>query len=239
MSKNNSPEKCWVVIPAAGTGERFDQKVAKQYVYLGSKTVLEHSITPFLQSKNLSGILVAISADDEQWKNLSFPGKEGIISVTGGNERFHSVYNALNFLADDLSDEDWIITHDAARPCLSLTLLENLQKELSSHPVGGLVAMPIKETIKQADGQSNIIKQTLDRRHLWSAQTPQMFRYGILFKAFQHCMQNNIEPTDEAMAVESIGCEPKIILGAARNIKITLQEDLGLAKTFKNEEQKV
>ena len=99
--------------------------------------------------------------------------------------------------------------------------------------------MPIKETIKQADGQSNIIKQTLDRRHLWSAQTPQMFRYGILFKAFQHCMQNNIEPTDEAMAVESIGCEPKIILGAARNIKITLQEDLGLAKTFKKEEQNV
>ena len=227
------------MIPAAGTGERFDQKVAKQYVYLGSKTVLEHSITPFLLSKNLSGILVAISADDEQWKNLSFPGKEGIISVTGGNERFHSVYNALNFLADDLSDEDWIITHDAARPCLSLTLLENLQKELSSHPVGGLVAMPIKETIKQADGQSNIIKQTLDRRHLWSAQTPQMFRYGILFKAFQHCMQNNIEPTDEAMAVESIGCEPKIILGAARNIKITLQEDLGLAKTFKKDRRKV
>ena len=140
------------MIPAAGTGERFDQKVAKQYVYLGSKTVLEHSITPFLQSKNLSGILVAISADDEQWKNLSFPGKEGIISVTGGNERFHSVYNALNFLADDLSDEDWIITHDAARPCLSLTLLENLQKELSSHPVAALLQCQLKRPLNKPTG---------------------------------------------------------------------------------------
>jgi 2-C-methyl-D-erythritol 4-phosphate cytidylyltransferase len=239
MSRKNSPEKCWVVIPAAGIGKRFDKKVAKQYTYLDGKTILEHSITPFLQGKNFSGILVAISEGDKQWKNLSFPGKERIISITGGNERFHSVYNALDFLANDLSDEDWVITHDAARPCLTLSLIRNLQQELSSHPVGGLVAMPIKETIKQADEQSNIIKQTLDRRHLWSAQTPQMFRYGILFKAFRHCMQNNIEATDEAMAVESIGYEPKIILGSPRNIKITLQEDFGLAETFKKEEQNV
>ena len=239
MSTNNSSEKYWVVILAAGSGERFDRKVAKQYTYLEDRTILEHSIAPFLQSKNFSGILVAISADDRQWNNLSFPGKEEIISVTGGQERFHSVHNALNYLSDYLSDEDWVITHDAARPCLSRSLIDNLQKELSGHPVGGLVAMPIKETLKQADAQSNIIKQTLDRRHLWSAQTPQMFRYGILFKAFQHCIENNIEVTDEAMAVESIGYEPKIILGSARNIKITSQEDLGLAETFKREKQNV
>ncbi len=226
----------WAIIPAAGISQRMKSSVPKQYLPLADTTVIEASLSSFLQQPNITGVIVALNADDQNWDTLSVSKNEKIHTVIGGNSRAESVYNALQYLDDTLAeDQDFVLVHDAARPCLRHSDLDLLMQELEQDEVGGILASPMSDTLKMAEmqeGSGNVVSKTLDREIIWRAHTPQMFRLGTLKKALAHCVKNNIKITDEASAIEHLGLQVKLIKGQSDNIKITHAEDLALATTI-------
>jgi 2-C-methyl-D-erythritol 4-phosphate cytidylyltransferase len=222
----------YVVIPAAGSGRRFASSVPKQYASLGASTVIEMALAPFEADKDCAGIVVAVSPDDTHWPGIAARRSRSIATATGGEQRAHSVRNALRALATQARDDDWVMVHDAARPCLTAGDLESLKRELASHPVGGLLAVPLADTLKRAlepGSQVTHVDGTLDREGLWRAATPQVFRLGVLLRALESALDQGRLPTDEAQAVEWAGQRPRLIAGRADNIKVTSSEDLALA----------
>ncbi len=222
--------KYWVVVPAAGVGARIGAEVPKQYLKLHNKTILEHTLNTLLSYPLFEKILVVLSPDDVHWQTLNFFHPK-LITVIGGAERYHSVLNGLQALEKLADENDWVLVHDAARPCLQHSDIDKLINQLSNHPVGGILAAPLQDTIKQADAQKHI-QATLDRKTIWQAFTPQMFRYGLLKNALQTAIQNNQSVTDEASAVELLGEKPVLVEGLRSNIKITTAEDLKLAEFY-------
>jgi len=221
----------WAVVPAAGAGKRMRADIPKQYLEIHQKSVLAHTIDRLLAHKQIAGVVVAISEDDERWQTLSFSSDKPIITATGGEERHHSVQNALDRLSTIANEQDWALVHDAARPCIRHEDIDQLINELRQHPVGGLLAYPVRDTMKRANESSEVI-QTVNRAALWHALTPQMFRIKPLRDALQAVMDNNVPVTDEAAAMEYLGLAPKLVLGHADNIKITTPEDLQLAAFY-------
>jgi 2-C-methyl-D-erythritol 4-phosphate cytidylyltransferase len=222
----------FVVIPAAGSGRRFSSSLPKQYAALGASTVIEHALAPFESDPDCAGIVVAVAADDPWWPTIAARQPRVIESVVGGEQRSHSVRNALRALASRSRDDDWIMVHDAARPCFSTGDLQSLKRELASHPVGGLLAVPLADTLKRAlepAAQVTHVDATLDREGLWRAATPQVFRCGVLLRALEAAINAGRTPTDEAQAIEWSGQRPRLVAGRADNIKVTTAEDLGLA----------
>jgi 2-C-methyl-D-erythritol 4-phosphate cytidylyltransferase len=222
----------FVVIPAAGSGRRFSSSLPKQYAALGSATVIEHALAPFENDPDCAGVIVAIAADDSWWPAIAARRSRLIEGVTGGEQRAHSVRNALRSLASRVRDDDWIMVHDAARPCLSVADLENLKRELASHPVGGLLAIPLADTLKRAlEPGANLthVDATLERDGLWRAATPQVFRCGVLLRSLEAALDAHRTPTDEAQAIEWSGQRPRLVVGRADNIKVTTADDLALA----------
>lgn len=206
-------------------------ELPKQYLPLAGRTVIEHTIERIARTPYLSAIVVALAADDQYWKKLKFNYPIPIDCVTGGAERVNSVFAGLNYLSKYASPHDWILVHDAARPCLRLADLEKLVTQLATHSVGGLLAIPITDTVKRADSQSKVI-ETLSRSNLWRALTPQMFRLDKLNAALTRALTNGQIPTDEAEVMENNGYQPLIIPGHADNLKITHAQDLILAELF-------
>jgi 2-C-methyl-D-erythritol 4-phosphate cytidylyltransferase len=222
----------YVVIPAAGSGRRFASSVPKQYAALGASTVIEMALAPFEADKDCAGIVVAVSPDDTHWPGIAARRSRSIGTAAGGEQRAHSVRNALRVLATQARDDDWVMVHDAARPCLAAGDLESLKRELAAHPVGGLLAVPLADTLKRAlepGSQVTHVDGTLDRDGLWRAATPQVFRLGVLLRALESALEQGRLPTDEAQAVEWAGQRPRLIAGRADNIKVTSGEDLALA----------
>lgn len=220
------------VIPAAGKGERMDGGTRKQYLVLAGKTVLEHAVARLLAS-GVSNIVIPVSEDDEQWSQLGVAADERIHFVTGGKTRAASVLNGLNKLLECFSEDEWVMVHDAARPCVSVRDIVKLKAELVDSTIGGLLAVRISDTIKKESlHRPHTIEGTLDRAGLWRALTPQMFRLGLLVKAITHCLENGIANTDEASAVEILGYNPLLIEGSPENIKITWPGDLKLAEYY-------
>lgn len=230
MADSHSP-LYWVVIPAAGIGKRMGADRPKQYLSLLGKSVIEQTLDCFIDHPRVNGIVVALSRDDGYWTELSISHSARIIRAEGGAERCHSVLNALAALHKKADEEDWVLVHDAARPCLTRSDLDKLIDELSGDEVGGILAMPVRDTMKRGDGTGRIA-HTEDRNDLWHALTPQMFRFGLLRSALQQSLADGFVVTDEASAIEHVGLKPRLIEGRADNIKVTRPEDLALAGYF-------
>jgi len=221
--------KFWVIVPAAGSARRMGGAVPKQYLPLAGRTVLHWSLAPFLAHEHVAGIVVVLAAQDEHWRRTDLAREAKIMTTTGGAERMDSVLAGLEALHAEAAPEDWVLVHDAARPCLTASDLERLLDELHDDAVGGLLAAPVVDTLKRAD-ESGRVACTVEREKLWRALTPQMFRRDILQRALQGARRDGISATDEAQAVEALGLQPKLVAGDADNIKITLPEDLPRAE---------
>jgi len=231
MSNN---ARYWVVIPAAGVGKRMGVDKPKQYISVNDKTILEHTINCFINREEIEAIVVVISKADEYWSDLEISKHEKIITAPGGDERYHSVANGLQVLQDKAKEHDWVLVHDAARPCLNQSAIDRLMIELRTHEVGGILALPCRDTMKRANESSEIV-DTVERESLWHAQTPQMFKYEKLNAAIEKILSDNIIITDEAMAMELSGYKPLIIQGHLENIKITHKDDLQYLEHYLNE----
>jgi 2-C-methyl-D-erythritol 4-phosphate cytidylyltransferase len=221
--------KFWGIVPAAGVGKRMQADRPKQYLELAGKTVIEQTLSRLLQADVFEAIAVAISSDDPYWPQLPIAKHEKILTAAGGKERADSVLSALKSISSKASDDDWVLVHDAARPCITPSDIHHLIACLIHDDVGGILALSSHDTLKNV--QDGRIAGTLDRNHIWRALTPQMFRYGLLKNALKEA-EGNPAITDEASALELKGLQPKIVEGRPDNIKITRPEDLPLAQFY-------
>jgi 2-C-methyl-D-erythritol 4-phosphate cytidylyltransferase len=227
--------KLWAVVPAAGVGRRMGSDIPKQYLPLQGSRVLEQSLSRLLAHAAIKRIYLALSPDDPWWPESPLAGSPRIRVVMGGAERCHSVQNALVALAREADADDWVLVHDAARPCLRHQDLELLIRRAQEHPVGGLLGQRVRDSMKETNAASEVIASP-DRAQLWHAFTPQMFRLGALSQALEAAIKAGHPVTDEASAIEFMGQRPLLVEGHDDNIKITRPGDLALA-TFYLERQ--
>jgi 2-C-methyl-D-erythritol 4-phosphate cytidylyltransferase len=230
--ENQSSTRYFAVVPAAGSGSRMESEKPKQYLAIGDKTILEHTLQVLLSARQIDQIIVCLAEHDPHWAELDLAEPSRIDTVTGGASRAQSVLNGLNHLAGKAREDDWVIVHDAARPCLSPTLLHRFIDDLEGDEVGGILAVQVRDTLKKAHLDSDYIEKTLDRAQIWQAQTPQMFRYGLLYSALQDALARQLEVTDEAAAMEASGLPVRLVKGDSRNIKVTTAEDLLFARSI-------
>ena len=221
------------VIPAAGTGTRVGGSLPKQYLEVGNRPLLYFAIARLCAHAAIDRVCVVLSPADRRygafdWK--PFAAKLSPLYV-GGESRAATVLNALEALAGQAHAEDWILVHDAARPCLSANALDRLIDEVGEDRTGGLLAIPVADTLKRASDDGRSIR-TEPRTGLWQAQTPQMFRYGLLLRALRSCDLR--QATDEAAAVEALGLQPRLVQSDATNLKVTHAKDLALAELILN-----
>ena len=230
QAEQNGPRH-WAVVPAAGSGKRMGADIPKQYLTLRGRTILEHTLQRLAAHPAIDGLVVAISPDDPHWVQLEPPKQLPLYLADGGRERCHSVLNALIALEGIADPQDWVLVHDAARPCVRLEDISALIDSLRDHPVGGLLGLPVADTVKRTDTQGNV-QQTVDREGLWRALTPQMFRLGALRRALEQALAQNLLVTDDASAMELTGLAPLMVEGHGDNIKITRPQDLPLAELY-------
>jgi 2-C-methyl-D-erythritol 4-phosphate cytidylyltransferase len=220
--------KVFAIVPAAGQGTRIGDAVPKQYIPIAGKPLMFYSIEALAAVSRIGCICVVLSPLDRYWGAhdwSAFPDKIEPI-FAGGAHRADTVANALSHLEGRVQKDDWILVHDAARPCITTELIEQFLDEVGDDPVGGLLAMPLADTLKSAD-ENQRVAATIPRLNLWRAQTPQMFRYDVLRRG----LERKPGATDESEAVESIGYSaPKLVQGETTNLKVTFAEDLHLAE---------
>ncbi len=218
----------YAIVPAAGSGARLTSSIPKQYQKIGNLCLLEYALRALLQVDAIDGVVVALAANDKHWPQLPMAADSRIQTVTGGARRCDSVLAGLQFLATQAQPDDRVLVHDAARPCITAADIDRLIVQAGAHPVGGILAVPVVDTLKQtADGS---ITGTQDRRQLYQAQTPQLFRFAVLLEALQAAQAQQLEITDESSAIEQLGLQPIIVTGSQHNIKVTYAEDLTLAE---------
>ncbi|MDP3608392.1 MAG: 2-C-methyl-D-erythritol 4-phosphate cytidylyltransferase [Methylophilus sp.] len=214
--------KFHALIPAAGSGARMGVDTPKQYLTLNGKPLIQHVIQAFEQSTYIDSVHVVLSQQDSYWSHAGITlSNKTKVHTCGGVTRAETVLNGLHAIGA-IDDTDWVLVHDAARPGLNQDMLHSLIEDLSNDEVGGLLALPLADTLKLADAKQRAQK-TIPREQLWQAQTPQMFKLATLREALStfHGV-----PTDEAQAIEAIGLQPKLVRGALRNLKVTYPEDL-------------
>lgn len=232
----NTPElpPFWALIPAAGIGSRMAADRPKQYLEVAGKTIIEHSLACFLDHPQLLGVVVSLALDDPYWPHLACAAEPRLQRAEGGRERADSVLNGLLRLSElGARDDDWVLVHDAARPNLARSDLDLLLTELAADPVGGLLAVPARDTLKRV-GPDGRVRETVDRATIWQAYTPQMFRLGELQRALADALLAGVAITDEASAMEWAGHAPRLIEGRADNLKVTRPEDLlGLRRLWR------
>lgn len=226
-----STDKVHALIPAAGRGTRYGGGMLKQYLPVLGKAVIVHSINAFRYHPLISSVTVILAADDQWFDSAVGALSASIARVTGGQTRAESVRNGLSYLSEQYAESDWVLVHDAARPCLSNTSLDRLLDQGLQSTDGAILAMPVSDTLKLA-GESQEIDSTVNRHALWAAQTPQLFRVGTLARAIDAANEAGVEVTDEASAMEFAGFYPKLVMGSAANIKITHSSDLAIAEAL-------
>lgn len=230
---HSKSQKVWVVIPAAGIGKRMQSDIPKQYLKINNKTVLEHTLNCFLFHPDVAGIIVVLNTDDYYWKTIKLSSNHDkpIYTVEGGKERSDSVMQGLDYLlmVEQLADDSWVMVHDAARPCLIEKDINSLLSIRSKSSVGGILASPVRDTMKRAVSNTKLIANTESRDDLWHALTPQLFRIGELKDAINHCLEKGISVTDESSALEATGKQVQLVEGSMNNIKITQQSDFEMA----------
>jgi 2-C-methyl-D-erythritol 4-phosphate cytidylyltransferase len=216
----------FAIVPAAGSGSRFGAGKPKQYLSLLGRPLIYHTLAALVAAPEIERVWVVLSPDDTEWSRHDWSELGAKLETLrcGGATRADSVGNGLQAAAMVAADDDWILVHDAARPCLSADMLTALFRELENDAVGGILAVPVADTLKRADGEQRVAA-TEPRDGLWQAQTPQMFRYGRLLEA----LDNSREVTDEAGAIEALGLKPKLVRADSTNLKVTYPADLALA----------
>lgn len=218
----------WVVVPAAGRGTRTGLALPKQYVGLAGRPMLAWTLERLLAHPGISGAVVALAADDPHWPGWTRIAGKPVLTATGGAERCESVLAGLAALPAQVAAGDWVLVHDAARPCIGSAELDRLLAA-RDHPVGALLALPVADTLKRANARGESCA-SIDRAGAWRAQTPQMFRRGELADALARAIAEGEAPTDEAAAFERLQRHPLLVPGDARNLKVTSAEDLALAE---------
>ncbi|AUI86956.1 2-C-methyl-D-erythritol 4-phosphate cytidylyltransferase [Vibrio azureus] len=218
------------IVPAAGVGSRMKADRPKQYLSIGDKTILEHTVEKLLRHPRISKVVIAVTEGDPYFSELTIAQHPDVIRVAGGKERADSVLSGLKYISRHFESE-WVLVHDAARPCLLAADLDRLIESCLSQPWGGLLASPVRDTMKRSNSQQQI-EHTVDRQSLWHALTPQMFKTQSLTDALDDALNHNIAITDEASALEYAGKQVALVQGSASNIKITQPEDLLLAEFY-------
>lgn len=221
----------YALIPAAGSGSRMGGAIEKQYLDLNSVPMIAHAMMVLAREPRIAKIFVVLSPTDKRWNNYAWQGWEERIEVLrcGGATRAETVLNGLDAISRVCAADDWVLVHDAARPCLPDEMLAKLLDEAAADPVGGLLAVPVADTLKRAAAEpasGTRAEATVPRAGLWQAQTPQMFRHGTLVQALRAA---GSDMTDEASAIEQLGLQPRLIESDSRNLKVTYPQDLELA----------
>ncbi|GGC03865.1 2-C-methyl-D-erythritol 4-phosphate cytidylyltransferase [Oxalicibacterium flavum] len=225
-----TPARYFGLIPAAGIGARMGSAIPKQYVNIAGQPMLVHALAAFAQTPMIAHTFVVVSPDDGYVDGaLAASALAGRVDLSvlrvGGATRQDSVLHGLRAMREQVGDDDWVLVHDAARPGLDGELIERLIAALKGDEVGGLLALPVVDTLKRADAGQGVA-ETVPRERLWAAQTPQMFSYGLLRRALEQAT----DVTDEASAIEALGLVPKLVEGSTRNFKVTLPQDVALAE---------
>jgi 2-C-methyl-D-erythritol 4-phosphate cytidylyltransferase len=221
----------WAIVPAAGIGRRMGAGLPKQFLTLGQQTVLEHSLESLWNAIKLKGLVLVSGGHPALASIQARFSDHRLLRTPGGEQRCLSVLNGLKALDGKAQPDDWVLVHDAARPCLRQQDLHKLQRAVESHSVGGLLGFPVHDTMKRADREGRV-EATVDRSGLWHACTPQMFRYGMLLDALTQALAAGYQVTDESSAMEYAGHRPLLVESHADNIKITQPADLPLAEFF-------
>jgi 2-C-methyl-D-erythritol 4-phosphate cytidylyltransferase len=216
----------FAIVPAAGSGSRFGAEKPKQYLSLLGRPMIFHTLAALVACPQIDRVWVILSPDDDYWQQYDWSDLGPKLETVrcGGETRAASVTNGLQAAAMMAADDDWVLVHDAARPCLSAEMLAALFSDLADDPVGGILAVPVADTLKRANAEQRVAA-TEPRDGLWQAQTPQMFRYARLLEALNHCA----EVTDEAGAIEALGLKPRLVRSDTTNLKVTYPADLALA----------
>lgn len=223
--------RCWAVLPAAGTGSRVGGELPKQYIEVAGVTLLEHSMRALLGCEQLTGIVVALHPQDTRAATLSILEDPRVQTVTGAEQRSGSVLAGLDALVPRAAPQDWVLVHDAARPCIQRGDIVRLIATVMASGTGGILAEAILDTVKQASDDALVVR-TLDRATLWRAQTPQMFRLDELHRALNQAQERGQVVTDEASAMEMAGYPVQLIAASAGNLKVTVSSDLPLAAWY-------
>jgi len=236
---NYMMSKFFALIPAAGFGSRMENNLPKQYLPLAGRPMIYYVLRTLCRSPEIASVFVILAPGDSEWLKHDWSefSDKLVVFDCGGATRAMSILNGLKAAPNALSigDDDWVLVHDAVRPCLSETQLDKLMSELTDDAVGGLLAVPLADTLKRS-GASSRVERTESRKGLWQAQTPQMFRYKLLVDALSR--PGSMTMTDDASAVEALGLHPKLVLSDARNLKITYPQDLILAELILQAQQK-
>ena len=237
-SNQTRSHQIWAIVPAAGVGKRMQSSIPKQYLPLNKRPVLEHTLNTLLKNQTIDGLVVALQADDGYWSEIKIHSEKTVLRAEGGAERVDSVLSALNLLIDNELfnvDTDWVMVHDAVRPCLQQQDIDKLVAEVDNEH-GGLLALPVRDTMKRQlienIAAGNRVEKTIDRENLWHALTPQYFPAKHLKKALETALLNNKTITDDSSAMEMAGFSPRLVHGHEDNIKITRPDDLELAALY-------
>ncbi|MBI5753116.1 MAG: 2-C-methyl-D-erythritol 4-phosphate cytidylyltransferase [Hydrogenophilales bacterium] len=225
----NAPGRCFALIPAAGSGSRMGVELPKQYLEIAGEPMLRHAVRALCTHPKIEQVFVVLADDDAHFASYDWTPFDAKLRrlYCGGATRAESVLNGLRAIDPVSQPEDWVLVHDAARPCLAQAHLDTLIAALAADEVGGLLAVPVADTLKRADADARVIA-TEPRENLWQAQTPQMFRHGLLLRALETFGAGT--PTDEARAIEHMGLKPKLVACDATNLKVTYPQDLKLAE---------
>jgi 2-C-methyl-D-erythritol 4-phosphate cytidylyltransferase len=230
ISGSSYPFRHFALIPAAGVGTRLGVGYPKQYLPIAGKPMLLRVLETFAATPLIAHVFVVVSEEDGYIREVlsSAPQLASRVTVlfNGGATRHASVLNGLQAIRERVEDADWVLVHDAARPGLTVELIERLANALKDDDVGGILALPVVDTLKRVDGERSAA--TVSREGLWAAQTPQMFPYALLRRALEQAA----DVTDEASAIEALGLQPKLVEGSPRNFKVTLPHDVALAELY-------
>ncbi len=225
-------DKYWCVVPAAGAGRRFGAAKPKQYHDLAGRPLIVRTLERLASHPRVAGLMVVLASDDPWWPGIERIENVPVATTIGGAERADSVLAGLRALPTSVGASDWVMVHDAARPCLRHEDLSRLLEQGTTHPVGAILATRVRDTVKQEENQE--IARTVPREHLWRALTPQLFRRGELLEALARTRLENGQkasaPTDDANALEQMGKKPLLVEGYDDNLKITSSIDLALAE---------
>lgn len=227
----------WAIVPAAGIGKRMLSAIPKQYLPLSGATVLEVTLNRLLASDRVSGLVIALQQTDEYWSDIKLKSDKPVLRASGGTERSDSVLNALQRLAENTdfnTEKDWVMVHDAVRPCVRQSDIEKLIEQTTTGETGGLLALPVRDTMKR-QGKTALVSETVDREGLWHALTPQLFPFRLLRQALLKASEQGVALTDESSAMEYAGYSPILVQGHEDNIKITRPDDLRLAELYLGE----
>ncbi|MBL4823077.1 MAG: 2-C-methyl-D-erythritol 4-phosphate cytidylyltransferase [Colwellia sp.] len=237
MKQAQGDEKFLVIVPAAGVGKRMLASCPKQYLEINKQSILTHTTNRLLSHPKIAKVILILSDEDEYFSQTELADNTNIIRVSGGKERVDSVINGLQII--DVEKYPWVLVHDAARPCVTHEDIDKIIGQCIANNCGGLLATQVVDTMKQnSQVQPNMVSSTIERRNLWHAFTPQMYKTVELKQAIEQALKEGKDITDESSAIELAGLPSLLVLGRHDNIKITRPEDLALA-TFYLEQQKL